>query len=101
MAYLFALNFDQNVITGHRFGPGFRRGGKGGEAIKQCFQFKINEENGISSERVSLIKEKTVKLPWLYGPATMLETRRIVYPSVLKIQVFTAMPLSSVSSIAT
>ena len=80
MAYLFALNFDQNVITGHRFGPGFRRGGKGGEAIKQCFQFKINEENGILSERVSLIKEKTVKLPWLYGPATMLETRRIVYP---------------------
>ena len=43
-----------------------------------CHVFKVKEDMKKISSSVQLTPGKKVKLPWLYGPATNLETKTII-----------------------
>ena len=75
MADKFYLNFQDNVILGQ--GYKFKK-----EANQNCFDFIVKENpndshptNDVQMEPVTYIKKE-----WLYGPATCLASRRIIYP---------------------
>ena len=46
---------------------------------KKCHRFKVKEPSN-HAHKVKLEPEKIMKNAWLYGPATELSTRKIIYP---------------------
>ena len=48
---------------------------------KKCHRFKVKEPSN-HAHKVKLEPEKIMKNAWLYGPATELSTRKIVYPAM-------------------
>ena len=79
MAHKFFLEFNRSWIT--RQGPnlvqtGFGLKGQG----RKCYSFAIKNNEEITPERVQLVPVRHHQYPWLFGPATILSSRSIVYP---------------------
>lgn len=75
MTHKVTVDFGQNFLRSH--GPNIEES----TARKKCYVFKIKtEEVHSGSGSVSLIPVKIVCASWLYGPATDLKTRGIIYP---------------------
>ena len=74
MADKFYLNFQDNVILGQ--GYKFKK-----EANQNCSDFIVKENpNDSHPTNVQMEPVTYIKKEWLYGPATCLSSRRIVYP---------------------
>ena len=74
MADKFYLNFQDNVILGQ--GYKFKK-----EANQNCFDFIVKENpNDSHPTNVQMEPVTYIKKEWLYGPATCLASRRIIYP---------------------
>ena len=82
MAYSYLLNYPQNLITGQRFGSGIFRGRNKlhGRSTKMCYDFTINDSGEMTPNDVPLCTVKQREEEWLFGPATRLATRSIIYP---------------------
>ena len=81
MAYRYSLKYQQNLVTGHRPGSGiFQWSKRHGRSTKMCPDFTINDAEGITPNNVPLFAVKQRKEEWLFGPATSLTTRSIIYP---------------------
>ena len=88
MAHKFTLNFKQNMIT--RSGPhlvpewglGMRRRGKIHPGTLKCYEYVIKDRDNATLEDVQLAPIKHVQVKCLFGPATVLSSRRIVYPCI-------------------
>ena len=84
MSHKFYLEFDHSWIT--RKGPnlvhtpGFGPKGKGSFDRRKCYSYVIKDRNEITAERVQLVPVVHHQYPWLFGPATLLSSRSIVYP---------------------
>ena len=74
MTHKFEVDFDQDWIKGE--GAGIERSA----VCKNCFEFELKEKEGFDPSSVQLQRVKVIKKPWLYGPATCLQSRTIVYP---------------------
>ena len=82
MAYSYCLNYQQNLITGQRSGSGIFRGRNKlrGKSTKMCYDFTINDSGELTPNDVPLMAIKQREQAWLFGPATRLATRSIIYP---------------------
>jgi uncharacterized C2H2 Zn-finger protein len=83
MAHKFALNFKNGWIT--RTGPklipvGLKFNAKFHPGRQKCYEYVVKDREGASQENVSVSPIQNRKDKWLYGPATLLTSRRIVYP---------------------
>ena len=74
MAHKFFLDFQHNWISGQ--GVKIR----GSDAMWKCYDYVISDVKNISPEKMLLVPIKSRKKEWLYGPATCLASRRIIYP---------------------
>ena len=74
MADSFNIHFEDNVLVGQ--GYKFDK-----EANDNCFDFVVKENpNDSLLAKVQMEPVSYVKIEWLYGPATCLSSRRIIYP---------------------
>ena len=74
MADSFNIHFEDNVLVGQ--GYKFDR-----EANDNCFDFVVKENpNDSLLAKMQMEPVSYVKKEWLYGPATCLSSRRIIYP---------------------
>ena len=75
MAHQVAADFCQNVIRS-RIGRNIPK-----SAVRsKCYKFELKSGESFSPDLVPLSLVRIVTVPSLYGPATDLETRRIMYP---------------------
>ena len=83
MAHKFCINFKQSWITrrGARVeGPGFDRSYKVHPGGRKCYEYVIKDNEDINADDVQIAPVLHHKKPWLFGPATKLSTRSIIYP---------------------
>ena len=83
MAHKFSLSFTQGWIT--RRGPnlipvGLMFNGKFHPGRQKCYEYVIKDRNSATSENVQIVPIQYRKDQWLYGPATLLSSRQIIYP---------------------
>ena len=84
MSHKFFLEFDRSWIT--RQGPnlvhtpGFGPKGKGSSDRRKCYNYVIKNRSEINPKRVQVVPVVHHQYPWLFGPATLIGTRSIVYP---------------------
>ena len=85
MAYFYVINFKKGVVVGSK--PAYIKTNKSGLKIEKnarttakCFEFVLNYADKISVDELSIEPVKTCRVPWLYGPATLLKTQRVIYP---------------------
>ena len=75
----FEVDFDKNLVkqldVKYKIEKTPRR-----RAEVSCHVFKVKEDMKKISSSVQLTPGKKERLPWLYGPATNLETKTIIYP---------------------
>ena len=50
------------------------------DASSKCYSFSIISDHPCDPKRVELEPYKLINQPWLYGPATDLKTKSIIYP---------------------
>ena len=74
MTHNVEVDFRQNLLKSR--GPNV----EDSKAWKKCYQFEIKCRSALSPESVPIVPVKIANAPWLFGPATHLETRRIIYP---------------------
>ena len=84
MAHKFSLNFKQSWITrrGANLIPDGTKGrrGKFHHGSKKCYEYVIKDRDDTTLEDVQLVPIQHVQVKSLYGPATILSSRQIVYP---------------------
>ena len=83
MSHKFFLEFNRSWIT--RKGPnlvptGFGPKVKGSFDMRKCYSYVIKDRNEITPECIQLVPVDHHQYPWLFGPATLLSNRSIVYP---------------------
>jgi uncharacterized C2H2 Zn-finger protein len=79
MAHKFSMQFKLSLIT--RRGPNLVTvGGKFNPDRNKCYEYVIKDWKEGSSENVQLAPVHIRQKPWLFGPATILSSRSIVYP---------------------
>ena len=84
MAHKFSLNFKQSWIT--RRGPNLiqensnKSRGKFHPGRQKCYKYVVKDGNNAISEHVQLVPVEQVQVQHLFGPATILSSRQIVYP---------------------
>ena len=86
MAHKFSLHFKHSWII--RRGPKLITLGIGRvksnihPGTKKCYEYVIKNPDQSTPEYVQLAPVRQSQIPWLYGPATLLSTRSVVYPCV-------------------
>ena len=86
MAHKFSLNFKHSWIT--RRGPKLITLGLGNRrssvhpGTKKCYEYVIKNTEESTPENVQLAPVRHSQQPWLYGPATVISSRSIVYPCI-------------------
>jgi len=84
MAHKFSLNFKQSWII--RRGPNLIQEssnssrGKFHPGHQKCYKYVVKNEQNLNSEHVQLVPVEQVQVQHLFGPATILSSRQIVYP---------------------
>jgi hypothetical protein len=77
------MEFKRSWVT--RRGPnlvhtGFRPKGKGYLDKYKCYDYVIKNMDKVTPDSIQLAPVRHRQYPWLFGPATMLSSRSIVYP---------------------
>ena len=74
MTYKYELDFKQCLIkcTGKGIENSCER--------KKCFQFSVQTVSVVKKQPIKLHAGKCIRKCWLYGPATTLDTKTIIYP---------------------
>ena len=86
MAHKFSLHFKHSWII--RRGPKLITLGIGRvksnkhPGTRKCYEYVIKNPDQSTPEYVQLAPVRQSQIPWLYGPATLLSTRSVVYPCV-------------------
>ena len=83
MAHKFFLNFKQSWITrrGAKVeGPGFNKTHKVHPGTRKCYEYVIKDKEDVIPDMVQLAPVRHRQHPWLFGPATKLSSRSIIYP---------------------
>ena len=82
MAHKFSLSFKKNWIT--RRGPNlvgeYNRVVKFHPGRQKCYEYAIRNKESASHENVEISPIQYRKDKWLYGPATLLSSRQVIYP---------------------
>ena len=73
MASKFVVDFKQGLILEEDVNFGF-------EFNSRCHKYSVKKEHHKSPTSIKLVPKKVLKKPWLYGPATCLESKSIIYP---------------------
>ena len=73
MAAKFSVDFKQNLI--HEKDVNF-----GKEFNSRCHKYSVKKEQHSSPTSIKIVPTKVLKKQWLYGPATCLEYKSIIYP---------------------
>ena len=68
------LDFEQNLVKTRS--PNI----ESSTARKKCYQFSLKKEESPSAKSIHLQQEQIIAKTWLYGPATCLKSRTIIYP---------------------
>ena len=61
-------------------GPGFNKTQKVHPGTKKCYEYVIKDEEVTNPDIVQLAPVNHCQHPWLFGPATKLSSRSIIYP---------------------
>ena len=77
MTHTFSLNFEKSIISALRVHGSRKRCKK---AAHKCYEFFTKDLENKTGENVPIVPAKRRYLPWLFGPATSLITRSIIYP---------------------
>ena len=77
MTHTFCLNFEKSSISASRVHRPRRRCKK---AVPKCYDFFTKDLEDKTGENVPIVAVKRQYLQWLFGPATSLSTRSIIYP---------------------
>ena len=83
MAHKFFLNLKQSWITrrGARVeGPGFNKTYKVHPGTRKCYKYVIKDTADVNPDIVQLAPVRHHQHAWLFGPATKLSSRSIIYP---------------------
>ena len=84
MSHKFFMEFDRSWIS--RKGPnlihtpGSGPKGRGSFDCRKCYSYVIKDRNKISPKCIQLVPVGYHQYSWLFGPATLLSSRSIVYP---------------------
>jgi hypothetical protein len=77
MTHTYSLNFEKSIVSASSVhGPRTRCK----KAIPKCYEFFTKDLENKTGENVPIVPAKRRCLPWLFGPATSLITRSIIYP---------------------
>ena len=77
MTHTYTLKFEKSIISAscvHGPRTQCKRG------IHKCYEFSIKNQENKTEENVPLVPATRQCLPWLFGPASSLITRSIIYP---------------------
>ena len=74
MAHKVDIRFSRKLISCE--GPNIT----GAELRFMCFSYDLCQASGAITSPVEVVPSKIVKQRWLYGPATDLASRRVIYP---------------------
>ena len=75
MTHTFSLNFETSRICASRVrGPRQCK-----KAVPKCYEFFTGDLEDKTAENIPIVALKRRYLPWLFGPATSLSTRSIIY----------------------
>ena len=74
MTHKFELDFLQNVIKGK--GPKIEKN----SVTTKCYVFVLKEKQTQFPDSINLLQVKNINKQWLYGPATSLKNKTIMYP---------------------
>ena len=78
MAHKFSLSFKKSWIT--RRGPNLVSKFHPGLGRQKCYEYAIRNRKSATHEDVEIAPIQYRRDKWLYGPATLLSSRQIVYP---------------------
>ena len=77
MTHTYSLNFEKSIISASCVHGSRKRCKK---AAHKCYEFFTKDLENRTGENVPIVPAKRRYLPWLFGPATSLITRSIIYP---------------------
>ena len=77
MTHTFSLNFEKSIISASRVHGSRKRCNK---YAHKCFEFDIKDLKSETKENVPIVPVRRRRVPWLFGPASSLVTKSIIYP---------------------
>ena len=75
MSIRYEANFDNDVLFGRGVKVKENR-----EENSLCHKFTLRDNAGAKVSSIKILAGETVETEWLFGPATLLKTRTIIYP---------------------
>ena len=77
-----AVRYHANYKRGHLIGQGLKIEHEDRKSSRKCHIFELSEYkiSLLSANSAPLTPGKSVKEAWIYGPATCLQSRAVVYP---------------------